>query len=197
MADVRLWLIMLWWVPVGCSHPSSFADPIKAVNEHPRISYQSLQPITSPPVEQDVSPPPVVCPPAATKAEAVPPTTAAPHAVPAVTPFFVPFGHNQFHVAPDFHEWQAVLGQLDHDAHYVVVGYAHAQETNAPLLAQRRAEYIAGFLAHEDFPPTHIRTMASWDQDATPSHALQGVHIFPVGPGADAQDVVLRVAGQP
>lgn len=194
MSTWRRWLLMLLWVPVGCSHAPTFADPIKVVNEHPRIAYQSLHPITSLPVEQDVSPPPVVCPPAATKAEEAPSPPPAPQ---AVTPFFVPFGQDQFHVAPDFHEWQAVLGQLDLDAHYVVVGYANAQETNAPLLAQRRAEYIASVLANEDFPTTHIRIMASWDQDATLSPAFQGVHIFPVGPGADAQDVVLRVAAQP
>jgi hypothetical protein len=195
MTYVWWWLIVLVWLPLGCSHPPPFADPIKAINEHPRIVYQSLLP-SEPVVEQ--------CPPlapidstsrVATDSEPVGPKSSVPVAmsVPFTKPLFVAFQKEEWHIPPDHADWSAVIQQLDPLAHYLIVGYSHGVgEQEQALLAQRRAEYIASLLHKAGFPLNQIHRMASWSAQREPFAPSLGAQIFLLSP--EATEIRLGVA---
>lgn len=190
MAHARTWWLLIGvGLLSGCAQTPLFADPIQSITDHPRIVYQSLLPATPPPV--------AVCPsPSSTGDTPEPPTPSVVTAQPR-PPWFVPFGEGQFHVAPDFAGWQAVRDRLDPAFHYVVVGLAASQEDDGPLLALRRAEYIAGLLYDAQIPPAHVRTLASWTQQAVSPHTAQGVHIYLVKAETDTPSVIQRVVAHP
>lgn len=206
MAHARTWFLLLCVLLVGgCAQTPIFADPIQSITDHPRIVYQSLVPVTAALVNPMA--PAVVCPsPSSTEPMLGPPAPSKtdplvrpPSVVtaPPSPPWFVPFVEGQFHVAPDFAGWQAVRDRLDPAFHYVVVGLADSQEEDGPLLALRRAEYIAGLLYDAQVPRTHVRTLASWTQQTVSLHAARGVHIYLVTAESDAPSVIQRVVAHP
>ncbi len=206
MAQARTWfLLMCVMLFGGCAQTPIFADPIQSITDHPRIMYQSLVPVTAALVNPMA--PAVVCPsPSSTEPMLGPPAPSKtdplvrPPSVVTAPPspsLFVPFGEGQFHVAPDFAGWQAVRDRLDPALHYVVVGLADSQEEDGPLLALRRAEYIAGLLYDAQVPRAHVRTLASWTQQAVSPHPVHGVHIYPLKDELDAPSVIQRVVAHP
>ena len=187
MARFWWWLIVLGWLTMGCSHPSTFADPIHAITDHPRIRYQSLLP--SEPVIERCPPlaPTDSAPQVATNSEHVVPVPSEPAAIPIplAKPFFVAFQKEEWHIPPDHADWSAVLQQLDPLGHYLVVGYSHGGgEQEQALLAQRRAEYIASLLHKAGFPLNQIHRMASWSVQRETFAPPLGAQIFSLGPEA-------------
>lgn len=197
MAHFWWWLIVMGWLAMGCSHTPTFADPITAINEHPRIRYQSLVP-SEPVLEQ--------CPPlastdsvsqATTNSQPVEPVQQAPAAIPIPfpKPFFVAFQKEEWHIPPDHENWSAVLQQLDPLGHYLVVGYSHGEdEQEQAILAQRRAEYIASLLHQAGFPLNQIHRMASWSAQRETFAPPLGAQIFSLG--SEATELRLGVFGK-
>lgn len=203
MRSVWWGLIALGGVMMGCSHPPQFADPIQAIEEHPRITYQSLVP-EEPVVERCPTGVPTALPAqAAVETEKTEPVVPEPPATnlsdePIAKPFFVAFHKDEWHIPPDQEGWFDVLEHLDQNGHYLVVGYSHGEdEAEQALLAQRRAEYIGSLMHQAGFPLNQIHRMASWSQQREPFAPPAGAQIFLLGEGATELRLGVAETGAP